>query len=96
MPDSIVHLIKTSYEGDYVPDDNLRMIFTYKNQLVYEEDLNMISFNNSIVDFPNMIDGLFHSKQFYLTPKTAIFKIKKERIEKGCDQCYIYNLIQDR
>lgn len=93
MPDSITRVIKTTYDGDYVPDDNTRLLFTYNNQIVYEEDLSTLSYDSSIIYFPNVIDSLLRAKSNYFTPSTAVFKVEKEKIENSRTQFFDYYFI---
>lgn len=87
--DSITNVIGFKYNGDDVPDDNTRMLFTYGNKVVHEEDF--ASFddrNHSTIEFDNAKDSI----PYHFLVSQAIFTIKKIKAENGCKECFDYIL----
>jgi hypothetical protein len=90
--DSIKKVIRVNYEGDDVQDDYRRMLFTYNNKVVYEEDFKSFDYSNSTISFPEIIDSILHAKPPYLTPSDAIFTAEKGKTKGSCKECFDYSL----
>ena len=91
--DSIKKVIRVNYDGEDVQDDYRRMLFTYNNKVVYEEDFKSFDYSNSTVNFPDIIDSLLHAKPPYFTPSDAIFTAEKGKTKGSCDKCFEYSLM---
>jgi hypothetical protein len=91
--DSISEMIGFSYNGNDVEDDYRRMLFTFGEKVVYEEDFKSLDSYASTLIFPGLSDSLHNKRVPYLTPKEAIFVVEKERYLSGCKDCFAYALI---
>lgn len=91
-PEAIAEAIGLEYHGEYVPDDYRRMLFIRGGKVVHEEDFKSLDYNNSTIDFPEMIDSLSQAKTPFFTPATALFIADKGKIEHSCKDCFFYSL----
>jgi len=90
--DSITNAIKFNYQGSDVPDDYTRMLFTYQNKVVYEEDFKALFYNNSTLEFEGAIDSFEKSRPYQLNAPNATFFLKKSKINGTCAACFAYTL----
>lgn len=94
MPDSISRAIKLRYDGEVVPDDCTRILFTSDKSVVYEEDLK--NNDRSSVLYFNEDDNKKTTLEMpYFTPATAMFSIKKEK-KSDCKNCHVYYLTPEK
>ncbi|WP_162996707.1 hypothetical protein [Mucilaginibacter kameinonensis] len=92
ISDSIKNKIRVNYDGEDVQDDYRRLLFTYNDKVVYEEDFKSFDYGNSTIGISVDIDSLLQAKVPYFTPSNAIFTVDKGKIEGSCDKCFEYSL----
>jgi len=93
VPDSVSKMIGFKYDGDEVPDDYRRMVFTFANRVVYQEDFKPFDYYSSTLIFAVDGDSLRSQMTPYFTPEDAIFKVEKSKIKSNCKDCFAYSLI---
>jgi hypothetical protein len=91
--DTIAKVIRFKYEGDDVLDDYTRMLFTYSDRVVYEEDFESFDHYNSTLNFPRGSDSLSSEDFRSFTPSQAVFIAEKEKTKNSCNTCFYYSLI---
>lgn len=90
--EAIAQAIGLEYHGEAVPDDYRRMLFIQGSKVVHEEDFKPFDYNDSTIDFSEMIDSLSHAKTPFVTPATALFRADKGKIAQSCKDCFFYSL----
>lgn len=90
--DAINETIGLDYHGEDVPDDYRRMLFIQGNKVVYEEDFQPFDYEQSTINFPELIDSLSQAKSPFLTPGNALFIADRTKIEYSCKECFLYSL----
>ena len=83
--DSIAKVIGFKYNGDDVQDQYNRMLFTLGKKVVYEEDYESLDSYNSSISFDQASDS-------FLPVGKSIFRIKADRVEGSCKDCFFYSL----
>ncbi|MGI4832304.1 MAG: hypothetical protein ACRYFK_02470 [Janthinobacterium lividum] len=90
--DAIKEKIGLDYQGADVQDDYRRMLFIQGGKVVHEEDFHPFDYQNSTVDFSDLIDSLSQAKTPFFTPDNALFIADKGKIEQSCQDCFFYSL----
>ena len=91
--ESIAKTVGFNYGGNDVQDDYSRMLFTYGNKVIYEEDFKSLDYNKSTINFPEVSDSLNDTKSHYFTPSDAIFTEEKDKTKNGCEECFDYSFM---
>ena len=82
-----------TYTGDAVPDKKQRMLFAYNKHVVYEEDFKQLDYRNSMIIFHAFTDSSHKAQPYYCLFGEGFFKIKKDKIDGSCNDCFYYDLM---
>lgn len=88
----IQKIIGSNYNGNDVQDDYTRMLFINNGKIVYEEDFISLSYDKSVIIFPELIDNFSKVNSVIFTPNNSTFIVDKSKITDGCETCYQYSI----
>jgi hypothetical protein len=86
ITDSISSYLKIIYHGQNVPDDYYRIVFTHKNEIVYEEDIAPLDYRNSTIIFELGDSARYFGKPIMISAGT--FNVRRDKTPQSCSSCY--------
>jgi hypothetical protein len=84
------------YLGKKISAGSRRIIFSWGNKEIYEEDYKPRSLLSSVFDFGFINDSVLNIRSYSFSLEDAFFVIKKEKITGSCKRCFLYLLIHPK